>query len=286
MPELPEVETIRNGLSRFILFKEIKSVDLVDLTFLKSGNKDELLGLEKDEFVEISRVGKAIVFSFKKCKKKLIIHLKMTGQLIYFSDKKALIVGGHSEKKNDVSKFNHIRLKFNFIDDSYLILNDTRRFAYLKLLDDVDFEIFKDKLGVDPLSDSFNINLFLSFFEKRKKNVKAFLLDQSLVSGIGNIYADEVLFASGISPFRSVNSLKIEEKKLLFKNIKKILRLAVEKRGTTFSDYVDIEGNSGGFVKLLKVYGRGGMSCKKCGGKIVKTRVAGRGTHYCPSCQK
>ncbi|MFA5421054.1 MAG: DNA-formamidopyrimidine glycosylase [Patescibacteria group bacterium] len=286
MPELPEVETIKNGLSRFILFKEIKLIELLDERLLQNGDRSELLKLKKDKFINISRLGKAIVFSFQKSKKKLVVHLKMTGQLVYFSDKKALLVGGHSEKNSNISNFKHIRFRVDFDDNNYLVLNDTRRFAYLKLLDSESFNNFSSKIGIDPLTEIFTLENFLKLLDGRRKNVKAFLLDQQFVSGIGNIYADEVLFASGVSPFRSVDSLNLGEKKVIFANIKKILELAVEKRGTTFSDYVDVEGKSGGFLSLLKVYGRGGLKCFKCKDLIIKTKLSGRGTHYCKSCQK
>lgn len=292
MPELPEVETIRNGLSRFILFKEIKTPGLLDEKFLK-GAEENLLELKKDEFSAIDRMGKALVFSFKKNKKKMIIHLKMTGQLLYFSGKnieeRALLAGGHSEKRQDnldLSDFKHIRLRVDFFDGSFLILNDTRRFAYLKMLNKEEFKEVRDKLGVEPLSDNFSFEYFLKILEGRKKNVKAFLLDQSFVAGIGNIYADEILFASRVSPFRTVDSLNLKQRKIIYNNIKRILKLAIENRGTTFSNYVDADGKSGNFLKMLKVYGRKGEVCDNCGGLVLKTKLAGRGTHYCSKCQK
>lgn len=291
MPELPEVETIKNGLSRFVLFKEIKNVFLIDLK-LFSGAESDLKKLKKDKISKIERFGKAIVFFFEKNKKKMIIHLKMTGQLVYFLQEKnnssILTAGGHSEKKQknlEIKDFKHLRFKISFTDNSFLALNDTRRFAYLKLLNDVDLEEMKNKIGLEPLSSDFSLKSFLNILEAKKKNVKAFLLDQKYVSGIGNIYADEVLFASKISPFRSVDSLSDKEKKIIYQNIKRILKLAVKKKGTTFNDYVDASGQSGGFWPLLKVYGRKGEKCKTCSGLIIKTKLAGRGTHYCPKCQ-
>ncbi|PKM91726.1 DNA-formamidopyrimidine glycosylase [Candidatus Falkowbacteria bacterium HGW-Falkowbacteria-1] len=291
MPELPEVETIRNGLSRFVLFKEIKKLVLLDTNLFK-GAENDLLKLRKDEFSQIDRLGKALVFSFKKSEKKMIIHLKMTGQLVYFSGKnlkeQAMLAGGHSEKGQnnlDISKFKHLRLRIEFFDNSFLILNDTRRFAYLKLLNIKEFEEVSGKLGVEPLSKGFSLSYFLKILEKRKKNIKAFLLDQSFVVGMGNIYADEILFASKLSPFRSVDSLDLKQKKVLYNNIKKILKLAIKKRGTTFSDYVDADGKSGNFSSVLKVYGRKGQKCRSCNGLVGKTKLVGRGTHYCPKCQ-
>ncbi len=291
MPELPEVETIKNGLSRFVLFKEIKNVFLIDLK-LFSGAESDLKKLKKDKISKIERFGKAIVFFFEKNKKKMIIHLKMTGQLVYFLQEKnnssILTAGGHSEKKQknlEIKDFKHLRFKISFTDNSFLALNDTRRFAYLKLLNDVELGEMRNKLGSEPFSSDFTFKLFLNILKNKKKNIKAFLLDQKYVSGIGNIYADEILFASQVSPFRDVASLKLEEKKKIYSNIKRILKLAVKKKGTTFNDYVDASGQSGGFLPFLKVYGRKDQKCKICGQPISKTRLAGRGTHYCPKCQ-
>lgn len=291
MPELPEVETIKNGLSRFVLFKEIKGVELIDSKLFNKSEK-ELLKIRKDKFYKIERLGKAIVFSLEKNKNKLIIHLKMTGQLVYFARKKGkdslLTAGGHSEKKQmnlSLKDFKHLRLKIYFKDGSFLALNDTRRFAYLKLLNEKEILEMKNRTGFEPLSNEFSFESFLKLLDKKKKNIKSFLLDQKYVSGIGNIYADEILFASKLSPFRSVDSLKQKEKKSIYQNIKKILSLAVKKRGTTFNDYVDASGQSGGFLPFLKVYGRKGEKCKTCGKPIDKIKLAGRGTHYCSKCQ-
>lgn len=291
MPELPEVETIRNGLSRFVLFKEIRGIFLFDPKIF-FGSKKELKKIEGDKFSKVERLGKALVFSFKKSENKMIVHLKMTGQLVYFIKEKnsnlILTAGGHSEKeksKLSLQDFKHLRFKISFSDGGFLILNDTRKFAYLKLLNSDDLEKMKKRLGIEPLSSQFTLKFFLQLTENKKKNVKAFLLDQKYISGIGNIYADEILFASRVNPNRRVSSLNFEEKKRIYQNIKRILKLAVKKRGTTFNDYVDASGQSGGFLPLLKVYGRKGQKCKVCGGLISKTRLAGRGTHYCPKCQ-
>lgn len=287
MPELPEVETIRNGLGRFILNKEIKKIKVLDKklsSFLPSYQR-----IKGDKILKIERVGKLLIFNFEKSSLYLLIHLKMTGQLVYFPKSKKLMVGGHSDfKKEEPIKqdFKHIRFQVDFLDGSSFFLNDVRRFAYVKLVNSEELNEIKSKFGLEPLQKMDYI-VFLKLLEKRaNKNIKAFLLDQSLVAGIGNIYADEILFASGVLPQRKVGSLIESEKKLIFSNISKILKLAVEKRGTTFNNYIDAEGQTGGFVKLLKVYGRVNQKCKNCNSLIIKTKVAGRGTHYCSKCQK
>ncbi len=287
MPELPEVETIRNGLRRFVLNKEIKELKIFDkkLTPFLLGYKK----LKNDKILEIDRIGKLLIFKFKKSPLFLLVHLKMTGQLVYLpNNSKKLMVGGHSNsgQEKDRENFKHLRFQINFLKGDVLFLNDTRRFAYVKLVNKIELNTIKGKFGLEPL-EKIKYSDFLKLLEGRaNKNIKAFLLDQSLVSGIGNIYADEILFAAGVLPQRKVFSLKESEKKLIFSNISRILKLAVKKRGTTFSNYIDAEGQTGEFVKLLKVYGRDGQKCQKCQNLILKDRVAGRGTHYCPRCQK
>lgn len=288
MPELPEVETIRNGLRRFVLNKEILELKIFDkklAPFLLGYKK-----LENDNLLEIDRIGKLLIFKFKKSSLFLLIHLKMTGQLVYLpKNSEKLMVGGHSESGQGVIEkkdFKHLRFQINFLNGDVLFLNDIRRFAYVKLVNSEELNQIKNRFGLEPL-EKIKYSDFLRLLERRaNKNVKAFLLDQSLVSGIGNIYADEILFASGVLPQRKVFSLKETEKKLIFSNISRILKLAVKKRGTTFSNYIDAEGQTGGFIKLLKVYGRDGQKCRKCNNLILKDKVAGRGTHYCSKCQK
>lgn len=299
MPELPEVETIRNGLRRFVLNKEIKTFIINDQKLGLS-----LAGLKKlrgDSLIEVSRLGKMLIFSFKHSNLKLLVHLKMTGQLIFCLDNRIkrngkpvvsssiLLAGGHSDKKliniSD-SDLKYIRFQIIFSDGYRLVLNDARRFAYVKLVNPVIFSIIQKRFGLEPLSNNFSFKNFLSLITSRpNKNIKAFLLNQSLIAGIGNIYADEILFATKINPQKKVGDLNLKQQKAMYDNIKRILRLAVKKRGTTFNTYVDAEGQSGGFVKLLKVYGRDGDKCYNCGKIIKKTKIAGRGTRYCPKCQ-
>lgn len=289
MPELPEVETIRSGLDRLLLNKKIKAFIINDSKL--SLDLKRLKELEGDYLAEIGRLGKMLVFSFRRSKRKLLIHLKMTGQLIVRRDqarKRVLLAGGHSDQAGSDLEQNlkHIRFQVLLAGAYRLILNDARRFAYVKLLEAEDFPSEQERFGLEPLSGDFNWKNFSSLCSNHSaKNIKAFLLDQSLIAGIGNIYADETLSAAGISPLRKVADLSRAEQKNIFHHSRRLLRLAVKKRGTTFSNYLDAEGRSGGFLKLLKVYGRQGQECFKCQGTIRKIRLVGRGTHYCPKCQ-
>ena len=294
MPELPEVETIKNDLKQKILKKKIKRVDLRLKKIVKSPVKDFVSILEKSSFENIERRGKLLIFRLetKQClvstAKYLIIHLRMTGQLVYQKGKKS-IAGGHSDNNNNVVDLpnKHTHITFHFSDRSKLFFNDLRRFGVVKIVDKEELEKIVNDFGAEPLEKNFSLKIFEDLIKNKKGNIKAFLLNQKNIAGIGNIYTDEILFEAGILPGRKINSLKNEEVKKLYQAIRKILRKAIKYRGTTFNDYVDANGKSGGFLRLLKVYGREKEKCFRCKkGVIQKTKIAGRGTRYCDRCQK
>jgi len=209
----------------------------------------------------------------------------MTGRLVYFDERRAL--GGDYDFKNKKSfSRRHCHVVFAFEGGGILLFYDTRRFGYLEIADEKSLERKLKTFGPEPLDSKFTLKIFQKIIEGKKTNIKALLLNQKYIAGIGNIYADEILFEAKIDPRRSADSLAAEEIKAIYAAIKKILKKAVESRGTTFSDYVDAEGNAGNFKKYLKVYGRRGMDCLECGGKIKKTVIAGRGTSFCERCQK
>ena len=284
MPELPEVETIVRDLNFRLVNKKIIGI--------KSSDK-KIFQLTPAEVKQV--VGKKIRAVRRRAKMiiidlgghNLIIHLKMTGQLVY-AGKGALIAGGHpiaGQGKKLPNKFTRVIIKFN--DDSALYFNDVRRFGWVKSAREDELRQLEERLGLEPLSRDFTLEFFKKFLShKRKTTVKQALLDQKYVSGIGNIYADESLFASRIKPFRRAGSLEPEEIKKLWQAIPKILRLAIKRRGTSFSDYVDAQGQGGNFIKYLKVYGRAGEKCGECGGLVKKMKLGGRGTHWCDNCQK
>ncbi len=286
MPELPEVETIRRDLQECILGVDIAKV-VVRLPRLVRGNKNNFIkNLQHSNIVKIDRIGKLLMF-FLDNEKVLLVHLKMTGQLIYQKNKNT-IAGGHSYGSDTniyPNKYTYIII--TFIDDSELYFNDMRTFGYMELIDKNNLEKVTSRYGIEPLRDNFTLDNFKKVLHNRKTTIKAVLLNQQLIAGIGNIYADEICFAAGVLPDRSVTTLTKDEINLLFQESKKILKKAIKYRGTTFSDYVDSKGRSGAFSKHLQVFGRQGLSCYKCKkGKIQKTKVAGRGTHFCNICQK
>jgi len=304
MPELPEVETIRRDLTQKILHKKIKSVLVLDNRSLRGAvPADFVKKIIAHKFVNINRSGKLLIFEISTGNF-LLIHLKMTGQLIYeekvssaqskkiavneiVCHDKISVVGGHSDNKlNFLLPNKHTKVVFEFLDNSKLYFNDQRIFGYLKIVNEPELKVIKTKFGAEPLSAKFTFAKFLLMFGNKKNNLKSFLLQQNNIAGIGNIYADEICFGAGVLPSRRINSLTLKDKKNIFQCIKKILQQAVKHRGTTFNNYRDANGRRGNFVSFLKVYGREKQNCLKCGHKISKTKIASRGTHFCSHCQK
>ena len=209
----------------------------------------------------------------------------MTGQLVYCQSGR-IIAGGHDDGTDPSCYRNKwTRVIFEFADGGLLFFNDLRTFGYLKLIGLKGLQEVKRSYGPDPLSPEFEFEKFKKAVKGRKTNIKAVLLNQSIVAGLGNIYVDEVLFAAKIKPTRKASGLKTSEIEAIYRSIKPILEKAIKHRGTTFNTFVDGNGQQGGFSSRLKVYGRAGEKCRRCGTVIEKTKVAGRGTHYCPVCQ-
>jgi len=209
----------------------------------------------------------------------LLTHLKLSGRLIFRRKGEAL--------KDEDKKWNHITYYFG--DGSRLLNNDLRQFGYVKLvetgkLDDL-FE--KKKLGPEPLPKNFTLAEISAILRRRPKTkIKQFLLNQTNIAGIGNIYSDEILFFAGVHPLKKVLNLSPRQIEKIFIGIKKILAEALKYHGTSSDMYLDARGREGSYMKRLKVYGREGQKCKKCGGKIQRLKIGGRSSHYCPNCQK
>jgi len=291
MPELPEVETIRRDLSALI-GKKIIALNIISpktASHPAAFFKQALIG---KKLIKIERRGKLLIFVFPN-DLFLLVHLKMTGQLI-FQSKNKKIVGGHSLAAGSYEKSvggelpnKHTRAIFDFSSGGKLFFNDLRKFGYLKLVDSQELKrILEKNYGPEPLTPEFTVSRLKEILKTRRINIKAVLLNQKLIAGLGNIYVDESLFAAGIRPMRPANQVKPKEIEKLLKEINKLIKKAISYRGTTFSNYVDSKGQKGNFSSLLKVYGRGGKPCVICGTPIYKIKIAGRGTHYCPNCQK
>lgn len=290
MPELPEVETIRRDLE----ILNGKTISDVEILFLKTAQpsaaffKKNILGVK---IKNINRIGKLLIIALNN-DYFLLVHLKMTGQLIYQAVG-VKIYGGHSLIKQSKVKAvggelpnRHTRAIFKFKDGDFLFFNDLRKFGYLKLVNKNELEkITVSSYGPEPLTKEFTLEKFAVIFSGRRVNLKALLLNQKLIAGLGNIYVDESLFEAGLKPERIASSLNKKEIVKLFTAIIKVIKKAVKYRGTTFSNYSDGRGNKGNFSKLLKVYGRAKKPCLKCQQPITKIKLAGRGTHYCKYCQ-
>jgi len=287
MPELPEVETIRRDLLHHIVNKKIRRLEILRSSVVKGGASGIEQGSQGGMIKNIERYGKMLVFVLDKKNKFLLIHLKMTGQLIY-QMKSCVVAGGHVLDEADVKILpnKHTQLIFHFIDDTRLYFNDMRRFGYVKLVSGEEKDKAVAKYGIDALDKKFTVKKLEEIAKQKTGNIKALLMNQEKIAGIGNIYAAEICFGAGVRPDRKVNTLEKGDYKKIVLCIKKILRLAIKHRGTTFSDYRDCEGRRGNFVKYLKVYGRKKEKCLVCGTQLKSQRLAGRGTVFCPKCQK
>jgi formamidopyrimidine-DNA glycosylase len=287
VPELPEVETIKRGLAKTIIGKTIADFTCDTKKMTNHPSIFYQKTLKGVKIIGIGRRAKMIIIKLSK-DWNILVHLKMTGQLVYRGDHKS-VVGGHPIKEGfeqDPNRFTHAT--FTFTDKSHLYFNDVRKFGWLRLFKTADLTKQLDHdLGPEPLDKSFTIEVFKQKLNKRPNNkIKQFLMDPKNVVGIGNIYSDEICFFARVRPDRKVKTLNEGEIKLLFKGIKNILNEAIKYEGTSISDYVNALGEAGAYTKKLKVYGRYGKKCLKCGGKVKRWRMGGRSSSYCPRCQK
>jgi formamidopyrimidine-DNA glycosylase len=288
MPELPEVETVRQDLRKKLLGKKITQLEILKTKLSKKEAVEFENNVKSSSFQEIERYGKLLVFVLQKSQQYMLVHLKMTGQLVYQLHEK-IIMGGHSFATHEsVLPGKHTRVIFTFADQSNLFFNDMRGFGYIKLVSVKELEKIISRFGIEPLKDTFTLSNFSKIIRTKKMKLKALLLNQALIAGIGNIYADEICFGASVLPERSTVSLTTEEIEKLYSYTDKILRKAVVLRGTTFNNYVDGDGKKGNFLECLQVYGRKGKICLRCRDEnvvIKKKKIVGRGTHFCEGCQ-
>ena len=287
MPELPEVEIVRQSLNKKIIQKTIKKVIVrnrnlrikVPLNFKKI--------LENQKILNVDRFSKYLIF-FLSGKKKLLIHLGMSGTIHLLRHGKENFLTNtsfyNSPKLPD--KHNHIEI---FFDKFRLVYNDPRRFGFFEIIKDQhSLEKRFEKLGPEPFNSRFNTNYIFNNLKDKKKNVKNFLLDQNFISGIGNIYASEILYLSKINPAKEGRSINRAECKKIFKNSKLVLQNAIKRGGSSIRDFQDVSGKKGSFQKNFKVYQREGSKCKRidCKGLIQKKNFSNRSTFFCAFCQK
>ncbi len=271
MPELPEVETIKRQLSRKILGKRIKSVDVNLEKIIKLPVKEFKKIVTGAKIKRIVRRAKLLIFNLDN-NYSLIIHLKMSGQLII-----------------DGEKTKHSHLVYYFDDNTFLIHNDFRQFGFIKVVPQKELNNYlaKEKYGPEPLTKEFTLNLFENLLDKRKRSkIKPLLMDQKFIVGIGNLYADEILFFAKVLPTRIAKTLKKSEIKKIYQGIKKILPAAISKRGSSADAYLDAKGKKGGYMPLIKVYQRENKPCYICKTKIKRIKINSRSAHFCPRCQR
>lgn len=287
MPELPEVETVKRGLSKLIIGRKISKVSSDTAKSFPNSEIDVASFLIGAKITGVRRRGKALMIDLSS-KYTLVIHLKMTGQMV-FVDKKTHFGAGHP---NDslISKLpdKSTRVIFEFCDGAHLYFNDQRKFGWVRLVPTIEVQNidFMKKLGPEPLESDFSANDFVTRFRRRNNTgIKAALLDQTVIAGVGNIYADEALWGAEIHPKKLVKDLSDDDLKKLFSEVRAVMNLSIEKGGSTDRNYVDAEGKKGSYLQFARVFRKEGLACPRCGTIIIKTRVAGRGTHICPNDQ-
>ncbi len=301
MPELPEVETVRTGLNKFVIGKAIAGITHDWAKSFPNAEADVKAFLVGSKIIGVRRRAKILLIDLSSGHT-LVSHLKMTGQMVYVREAHKLtassgqltaeerfgaghpsesLVGGLPDKST--------RVIITFTDGSELFFNDQRKFGWMKLLPTIEvpnIDFFR-RVGPEPLAADFTKKAFQERLLRRPNtNIKAALLDQTVIAGVGNIYADESLWDAKIHPATLVKNLSKVKIYKLFTKLQFVLNLAIAKGGSTDRNYVNAEGKKGSYLSFARVFRREGQECPRCGTIITKTRVAGRGTHTCPKCQK
>ena len=267
MPELPEVETIRSQLAPRLAGRTLRSVEILDPRLTRPTDLFEVAEeLEGDSIVAVERRGKYLVLRLESGLA-LLVHLRMTGSFGF-------------------EPTSHERAVLELDDGTRLAYRDVRRFGTWLVLEDAELEPYlARKNGPEPLGARFTVKWLAMRLAVRRAPVKAVLLDQRVVAGLGNIYADEALWRARVNPLRPAASIDPDEVRRLHRAIRTALRAGIARQGSTLSDYRTPEGSRGGMQEEFRVYGRDGLPCPRCGTTISKTRAGGRGTWYCPRCQ-
>jgi len=286
MPELPEVEIVRQSLHKKIKKKSIKKVIIRNRNLRFKIPVDFESFLQDKKIIKVTRFSKYLIIHFQN-RNYCIIHLGMSGTIHILDKKKPLKFTNTSFYHSPFLPVKHNHAEFIF-DNLKVIYNDPRRFGFFEIIKNYkDLEKRFKLMGPEPFSNKFNLNYVLNYLKQKNKDIKSFLLDQRFVSGIGNIYASEILFASKINPFKKAKRLNKNECLNIISNSKKILQQAINKGGSSIRDFKDISGNKGTFQKKFRVYQQDGVNCKrpKCKGIIKKKIISNRSTYFCNLCQ-
>ena len=267
MPELPEVETVVQSIRHKLVGNEFEDIEIRWPKLLFNFSKSDFLNTLINRKIQgVERRAKFIIIRFDN--DILAIHLRMTGKL-YFESKL-------SQKK-------HISALIRMNNGGYLIFEDTRKFGRFYFYDSQDY--LNQKLGVEPLSDEFNESWLKNILRNKSRMIKALLLDQKIIAGLGNIYVDECLWKSKIHPKTISNKIPIKTILILCNEIKRTLQSSINAKGTTIVDFTFLNGQSGKYSNQLNIFGKQGRPCPRCSSIIKKKKIAGRGTHFCPRCQ-
>ena len=287
MPELPEVETVKTGLKKLLIGHKIVAAEFDWVKSFPNTQADIENFLIGATVLGVRRRAKVLIIDLDT-DYSLVIHLKMTGQLVYrgmesfgAGHPNGSLIGELPDKST--------RVTLSLKNKASLFFNDQRKFGWMRLLPTIHIEEldFFKKVGPEPLEDSFTKKVFIERLQRRKNsNIKAVLLDQTVLAGVGNIYADESLWGAKIHPASLVKDIPISKLKKLHSELLFVLKLSIEKGGSTDKNYVDAEGKRGSYMDFARVFRREKLPCPRCCTIIEKTRVAGRGTHTCPKCQR
>ena len=286
MPELPEVEIIRQSLNKKIKEKKVKKVIIRNRNLRYKIPKNFSKNLKKQKITEVKRFSKYLILCLSN-QSYCLLHLGMSGTIhLIENEKKYLTNTSFYNSPNLPKRHNHVEIIF---DESKIVYNDPRRFGFFQIIK--NGFLLKQRfshLGPEPFDHNFNKKYIQYFLKNKEKNIKNFLLDQSFVSGIGNIYASEILFSCKINPFQKANTIKEKDCQKIVIYSKKILFNAISKGGSSIRDFKNVSGKKGNFQKAFKVYQREGLNCKrlKCKGIIQKKTISNRATFFCNSCQK
>ena len=287
MPELPEVETVRRGLHELIIGRVVQAEAHDTPKGFPNTSADVQQFLIGATIIDVRRRAKVLLIDLST-DYTLVIHLKMTGQIVFRGEE---VFGAGHPNDSLIGELpdRSTRVTLDFSDGSKLFFNDQRKFGWMKLVPTiavVDMP-FMQKVGPEPLEDSFTAEAFAARFTRRPKtSIKAALLDQSVVAGVGNIYADESLWGAKIHPKRLVETITIDEFMRLYTELRAVMNTAIDKGGSTDKNYVNAEGRRGSYMDFARVFRREGQTCPRCGTEIIKFKAAGRGTHVCPVCQQ
>ena len=289
MPELPEVEIVRQGLQQYVAGKVIKSIKSDWAKSLPVSNTDINQYIVGSTILSVDRRAKVLLIHLSS-QHTLMAHLKMTGQLVFVSRSEHFGAGHPNDSLIGQLPDKSTRVIVTFADGSHLYFNDQRKFGWIKLEQTegiADRVEFLRKLGPEPVGEQYNFADFRVALQRRARtSIKAAILDQSVISGVGNIYADEALFAARIHPATKVADVSTIKLKRLFIALREVMLLSIRHGGSSDRNYVNAKGEKGSYLRFAKVFRREGQPCPECGGQVVKIRVAGRGTHICPACQK